>query len=306
MNKKLIFFLICLGNITISFNVAAVTAVVPVIAGDLGIPDFLASKVIHYYLLPYGIGALLYAPLTRFFSYRTILSASMILFGLSCFFCARADQLLMLLIGRVGMGVTAAGAIPLGLMMIGDVFERHRRGRLVGLFFSCSFFASLFGIALSGIVDWRILFYIPVALAVLLAGLLMGLKTHWLDKVHGEKVNYTKIFTDFRIRNIFTFIFMVSFLYHGVHKWYGVFLSQDYQLDKLAISVFFIISILGGAFGQLIGGVISDKKGREVSVMIGVLGLGITVILLSMPHSLYMLGTILFLISMFLSIHSNI
>ncbi len=166
--KRNVYLLLCLGCITISFNVAAITAVIPVISQDLFLSDLLVSKIIPYYMIPYGLGALIYAPLTRFFSYRKVLALSMFLFACACFICARTSSLNHLLLGRIAMGISGAGAIPLGLMIIGENYEKHKRGRLVGLFFSCSFFASLAGLALSGLASWRWLFYCPAMLAVLM------------------------------------------------------------------------------------------------------------------------------------------
>ncbi|MEA3226773.1 MAG: MFS transporter, partial [Planctomycetota bacterium] len=221
-----------LGCITISFNIAAIAAVVPVIGIDLGIPDFEASKIIPYYLMPYGIGALIYAPLTRFLTYRTVLATTMALFAITCYVCGSAQTLGSILVARVLMGVTAASAIPLGLMIIGELFAKSIRGRLVGGFFSCAFIASLAGIALSGIAHWRWLFFVPAALSILLAGGFLIFGGEYLGRRHVGHVNYLRTLKNTEIRNVFVFIFAISFLYHGVHKWYGVYLSRVYGFDQ--------------------------------------------------------------------------
>ena len=61
-----IIFLTCLGNIAISFNTGAVAAAIPLIAADFHTTDFVVARIVPYYMIPYGLGALLYAPLTRF------------------------------------------------------------------------------------------------------------------------------------------------------------------------------------------------------------------------------------------------
>lgn len=304
-DRKIVYGLICLGNITISFNIAAITAVIPTISLDLGLPDFQIAKIIPYYLIPYGIGALLYAPFTHKFSYRRILGISLTLFALSSFFCGFVSSLHPFLFWRIGMGVTAASAIPLGLMIIGDIFPKEVRGRLVGGFFSCSFFASFAGIVSSGMIHWRWLFFIPALLAFSTAMSFWILKSKLLEKVHGAQVNYLKAFRNINIRNVFIFIFFISLLYHGVHKWYGVYLSRIYGLDKLSISYFFILMALGGAIGQMAGGYLSDKKGRLMSCRIGIGGLAVSVMALAGHYPLGFLGVILFLTSMFWTIGHN-
>ena len=83
--KKLIIFLLCLGNITISFNAGAVAAAIPIIADGLSQSDVLVSRVVSYYMVPYGLGALLYAPLTRYWSYQKILIGAMALYAVASF-----------------------------------------------------------------------------------------------------------------------------------------------------------------------------------------------------------------------------
>ncbi|VAX34938.1 Cysteine desulfurase [hydrothermal vent metagenome] len=304
-HRKIIYILICLGNITISFNIAAITAAVPAISLDLHQPDFLVSKIISYYLIPYGIGALIYAPLTRYISYRSVLSFVMAGYAVSSFVCGMGQSLNALLMARVAMGITAAGAIPLGLMVIGEFFEKSVRGRLVGGFFSCSFFASLAGVMLGGLMHWRWIFYVPAMLGALMAlsFFIFGKKN--LRIKHEAPVNYLHIFNKTSIRNIFIFIFILSALYHGVHKWFGVYLDRFYQMDKLTISFFFILAAIGGFIGQHVGGYLSDKKSRLVSCYVGLVGLGITTMLLAGHYSLTILGIIFITLSMFWTIGHN-
>jgi len=295
--KKVVYLLLCLGCVTISFNIAAIAAVIPVISVDLGLTDFEVSRIIPYYLMPYGIGALIYAPLTRFVSYRVVLAASMVVFAVTCFVCGSIESLGYFLAARILMGIAAASAIPLGLMIIGELFEKNVRGRLVGVFFSCAFSASLAGIALSGVADWRWLFYVPAILGALLAAAFLFFGADLLGRVHVGHINYLRVFNSAKIRNIFIFIFVISFLYHGVHKWYGIYLSRVYHLNQFEISVCFIMAALGGLFGQLLGGVLSDKKGRLFSCLVGVTGLSAGTMLLIGQYPIVILGLILIVIS---------
>ena len=303
--KKVIYLLICLGNITISFNIAAIAAAIPAISRDLQLPDLLVSKIIPYYLIPYGIGALIYAPLTRYLSYRSVLALVMGGYAISSFICGISQSLNYILFARIIMGITAAGAVPVGLMVIGEFFEKKIRGRVVGGFFSCSFFASLAGVILGGIANWRWIFYIPAILGVLMAIGFFVLGKKDLRIKHKAPVNYLHVFYKPSIRNIFGYIFMISALYHGVHKWFGIYLDRLYHLDKFMISFFFILSAIGGLIGQNVGGYFSDKKGRYFSCYAGIIGLGIFTMLLAGHYSLILLGIILIMFSMFWTVGHN-
>jgi len=304
-DKKMVYMLLCGGAIAISLNLAAIAAAIPVISVGLGLPEFDVAKVITYYMIPYGIGALMYAPLTNRLTYRTILVGSMLGFGIGCMICGLAQTLEVLLAGRVLMGLSGSGAIPLGLMIIGELFDRDVRGRLVGLFFSSSFVANFVGIALVAFTDWQWIFYVPGILALIMAVAFLVLGKGLLSHRNQAKVSYQISLSNPVIVKIFIWVFAISFLYHAVQKWYGVYMSQDYGLDKKMISLLFIVSMLGGTVGQNIGGWISDKYSRVLTCYVGVIGLGLSVMALAGHYSVVVLAIILFLATAFWTVGHN-
>lgn len=295
-HKKFIVFLICLGNVAISFNVAAVAAALPNISAALGVPEFAAAKLVPFYMIPYGVGALLYAPLTRVFTYRRCLMFAMAAYAAASFVSGCSQSLEQILLAQVVAGIAAASSTPLSLMIIGDCFDKDIRGRLVGTYFGCSFFATMVGMFFMGAVDWRWLFFIPFLIAVVNCISLWAMKIPQLNSRHEESVNYWKALNKDHIRRVFIFIFVVSFLYHAVHKWYGIYLSQEYGLGKQGISAILILVAVCGLAGQQIGGYISDKKGRLTACYVGLAGLAAGVMLLVGHYPLVLLTAVLGLI----------
>ena len=291
--KQFIFGLLCLNCFTISFNVAAIEAAIPSIAKDLDLSALVVSNIIPSYLIPYGLGALIYAPLARFVSFRFIMASTMAVFALSNFVCAQAQDMGFFFLPRLLTGLAGSAAIPLGLILIGKMFEKNVRGRLVGLFFGCSFMASVVGVFLSGVAHWRWLFYFPSALGLLAAFLAFFARSADLDSKEKNPVNYLNIIYNKTIRNIFIFIITISSLYYGVHKWFGVYLSRDYGLDQFTISMFFVLMAVTGFLGQIIGGIISDQKGRFLSCLIGIVVLGTCSSLLLGHYPLVVLAVVL-------------
>jgi predicted MFS family arabinose efflux permease len=84
---------LCLQGFCIAFNVASVSAIVPAIASDFGISDFVAGRINWAYMLPYGIMALLYGPLTRIFENRHIAVASLLCFSIFSFLSGIAGNI---------------------------------------------------------------------------------------------------------------------------------------------------------------------------------------------------------------------
>ncbi len=267
--NKTVVFLVCLGSISISFNTGAVAAAIPIISADLGLPDLQVSRLVPYYMIPYGVGALIYALLTKHFTYRRVMAGAMLAYAFFSLITGLSGKLPNMLLAQIGAGIAAASSTPLSLMIIGEFFEKDVRGRLVGEYFGCSFFASLIGMFFMGVVHWRWLFFIPAGLALFTAMSVCLLKSETLRVSHEASVDYLKIFREKHIRLVFIFIFVMSFLYHSVHKWYGLYLHTEYHLEKEAISWFLIIAAMCGLAGQNIGGYLSDKKGRVVTCLIG-------------------------------------
>jgi predicted MFS family arabinose efflux permease len=126
-----------------------------------------------------------------------------------------------------------------------------------------------------------------------------------LSKKHLGNINYFKALRNKNIIKIFLFIFAISFLYHGVHKWYGVYLSDVYHFDQLTINFFVILTVLAGMTGQLIGGILSDKKGRLFTTKLGLAGLSVSVMLLFGIYPRFVLGIVLMSIALFWTIGHN-
>ncbi len=65
------------------------------------------------------------------------------------------------------------------------------------------------------------------------------------------------------------------------------------------------MTLIASAFGQMLGGYLSDKKGRLRTCYLGVIGLGVSVLLLFWQYPLVILNIILLLISVFWTIGHN-
>ena len=268
------------------------------------IGSVLAAKIIPYYMIPYGVGALLFAPLATKIPVKTLMVVTMFLFALTNYLCGRVTAINDFLILRLIMGVVSAGVVPLSLILIGKIFEQEVRGRLVGLFFSCSFVASITGIALSGLASWRWLFFLPAALGFLTAIFIAVFRSDLLGKI-GGRVNYLKVFTNAEIRNILIFITLISTLYHGVDRWLGVYMHEAYHLRQLTISLLFGLIAVSAAVGQNVGGHLTDKKGRLFSCRLGIYMLAGAAMLLSVHVPIAALAGILVLLAMGWTIGHN-
>lgn len=294
MNQKHTYYIFCLTGIIIAFNVASISAMVPSIARDLAIPDFAAGKIIWAYMIPYGICALLYGPLSRIFSIKQILAVCLSAVALFSFLSGLAHTFASLFVCRFMVGVFAAAMTPLTLLYIAHAFDMKERGRRVGAFFSSTFVASLAGLLLSGILHWRYIFFIPALLCIVAVALVMQLFPEISLSTEGIKSRYVQALKTQKILRVFLYIFSISFLYHLVRQWMGVYFSQAHHLPLVVISMLLTLESFAGIFGEVFGGRLADKKGRVLSLIVGGLLMTLAMLVLPVSAKVFFLACVLF------------
>lgn len=257
MNKKS-FSILCFLSLTLAFSVSATAALIPSIAATFGCSALWAGKLVWAYMLPYGLCALLWAPLTRKFKVKHIIICALFIFSLAALMVSFAPALPVALWGRLLMGVFGSAFTPLALIIIGKEAKARRKSRLVGLFFSFSFASGLSGIFLSGFLPWRLIYFIPFLSGVVTALLALS----WLPDYNYRsafRISYRETVKDKEVLSLFAFIFAASFLYHSIQQWLGVYLAQDYSFSQMMISIVFTISSAVAICSESLGGILSGR-----------------------------------------------
>ena len=134
-SNKIIFALLWLEGAVISLNTAAVAAVIPAIAKDLGKNSFEIAKIISFYMIPYGIAALIYAPLVKRYPLKAIKAVSLFIFALASLIGGLSNSAGQLFLSRIFAGIAASATTPIALILIGELAPKETRGRMVGGFF---------------------------------------------------------------------------------------------------------------------------------------------------------------------------
>jgi predicted MFS family arabinose efflux permease len=278
--KRTTFCILCLEGAVLSFNVAAVAALIPSIAADFALSQFFVGKIIWLYMLPYGLAAFLYGPLVRAFDARKIELICIFLFSLANLMAGLAPDIKTLFAARFLMGVFGASVIPLGMILIAKHIQQNQRGGYVGVFFGSTFIASLLGLLLSGIIAWRLIFIIPAVLGLLLWVVMYFYLPSFKEDRGVFRFGYLEALKEKKVGRIFLYIFLISLIYHGVQQWLGVYFSTQLFLNQLTISLLITLTSLSGIFGEFLGGRLADRAGRKRVVNLGVLGMIVCVFLL--------------------------
>jgi len=236
--SALTFFILCLEGAVLSFNVAASAALVPSIAKDFALSQFVAGKIIWLYMIPYGVAALIYGPLIRAIDAKRVELICMFMFSAANLLAAFAQNTSQLFLARFLMGFFGASVIPLGLILIARHLESSSRGKYVGIFFSATFVASLLGLFLSGILSWRWIYLIPAACGFITFLLILVYLPSFKEDTGSFKINYLQAFKNRNIARIFTYIFSISLIYHGIQQWLAVYFSESFVFSSLSFSEF--------------------------------------------------------------------
>ena len=284
--SSLTFIILCLEGAVLSFNVAASAALVPSISAAFGVSPFFAGKITWLYMLPYGIAALIYGPLVKIFDAKKVELVCLLLFSLANLLAGLSENIYTLFAARFMMGFFGASVIPLALILIARHIKAQDRGKFVGVFFSATFIASLLGLVLSGVINWRFIYIIPAVCGfVLLCFMYFAFPSFKEDRRAASKIKYIAAFRNKAVLHIFTYIFAVSLVYHGVQQWLGVYFAKEYNLAQFLISMLIMLTSLSGVFGEILGGFFADKLGRLKTVNIGIflMILAVFVLLLKLP-----------------------
>ncbi|MDD5115631.1 MAG: MFS transporter [Candidatus Omnitrophica bacterium] len=292
--KRLVFVILCLEGAVLSFNVAAAAALVPSIASDFALSQFLVGRIVWLYMIPYGLAALFYGPLVRIFDARKVELVCMFLFSLANLMAGFSGSIMVLFTARFMMGLFGASVIPLGLILIGRRLDGPKRGRYIGIFFGSTFVASLLGLFLSGLINWRMIFVIPALGGFLLFSLMYRYLPSFKEYMGDPRPAYLKAFRDMRVIKIFSYIFLISLIYHAIQQWLGVYFSTQMHLRQFYISTLITLTSLSGIFGEVWGGRLADSMGRRKVVNLGIAFMALCVfsLLMDLPLGLLVLTMI--------------
>lgn len=238
-------------------------ALIPSVALYFGISKEAALPLTWLYMLPYGIFALIWGPLTRIVKVKRILLFTTFGFFLATLFFSFSKTIQQAFVFRICMGVFGCSFVPLVLITIGKTVSKKDKAKYIGIFFGLAYVASFVSVFLSGFIHWKALYMIP-ALLSLVVFVLVATHLHDFDfRVPKFKISYLETFKDKQALSFFVAIMLGSFLYHSLYQRLGVYLSQTYLLEQVTISLIFTVAtisaigfeFLGGFFGSVFGNI---------------------------------------------------
>lgn len=287
------FIILCLQGALLSFNVAAAAALIPSIANSFAVSEVFAGKIIWLYMLPYGIAALFYGPLARIFCVKKIELICLGLFSLANLVAGVSQNITTLFVARFFMGLFGASVTPLVLILITNHSNYDNRGKLIGVFFSATFIASLLGLFLSGFLFWRLIFIIPAIIGLIL-WFIIYFYLPTFSKIKAPFAgNYLAALRNKKVLGVFTYILLISLFFHGIQQWLAVYFSLHFNFSQFIISMLVTLTSLSGIFGEIFGGWLADHRGRYLTIESGIILMLISSFLLQFKTPVFILAVIM-------------
>ncbi|MBN3039751.1 MAG: MFS transporter, partial [Candidatus Omnitrophica bacterium] len=160
------FYILCLMFFALSFGVAAMAALVPSIAANFGVEANYAVRLTWLYMLPYGVFALVWAPLTNIFKLKNLFLVICFGFFISSLLFCFSKSIHQAFVFRFLMGAFGCGFVPLSLITVGKAVKNKSRSKYIGSLFAVSYVSTFISVFLSGFLSWRIIYSIPVVLGL--------------------------------------------------------------------------------------------------------------------------------------------
>jgi len=246
-------------------DVRILTPVLPSISDSLGSTPGAVGLAMTTYSFAYGIGQLIFGPLSDRLSRIAVVRAASIGFSVFTIFSALTVTTWQFIGARLLVGTFAGGVIPLTLVFIGDTVEYERRQVVLGRFSMITSSALAFSASIGGTVahfiSWRFMLLAYGLLALIPIGLMWRIKTTPPTGGPDAAPSFGEILRGRRAQFVYAAVFLEGILLWGGMTYLGSFATVRYGLDQFIVGL--LVALFG--IGMMTGGFLMDRIRRRLS-----------------------------------------
>jgi len=272
---------ICFLLYTINFmDRQVLSAVLEPMKIDLGFTDTRAGLLQTSFFLSMAVLGIPASYLVDRWSRRKMMSLIAIIWSAFTYITGLGRSFVGVLLPRIVVGVGEAGYPAAGTAMLGAVFPKEARSRVLGIFNAAIPLGSAMGALLGGYLSahyggWRTPFFVfavPGIILGIMAFFLKDYKTVAVIDEQGKKTGFgSSIAQLFRIptlRWVYVGYAMHMAMVFAFAAWGAAFIMRAQGVSEAKAGMIFGVSALTGIIGTPLGGVIADlwqkknKKGR--------------------------------------------
>lgn len=171
-SNRAVVSLLFVGVLMGALDISIVGPALPSIETFLNLDPRYAGWIFSIYVLFNLTGISLFARMSDIYGRRNIYILALAIFAAGSLWVSLAGSFGSLLAGRAIQGFGASGIFPVASALVGDLFPRERRGRILGLIGAVFGLAFLMGPFIAGVVlryfQWHVLFIINIPIALVL------------------------------------------------------------------------------------------------------------------------------------------
>jgi len=246
-------------------DVRILTPVLPSISDSLGSTPGAVGLAMTTYSFAYGLGQLIFGPLSDRLSRIAVVRAASIGFSVFTILSALTATTWQFIGARLLVGAFAGGVIPLTLVFIGDTVEYDRRQAVLGRFSMITSSALAFSASIGGTVahfiSWRFMLLSYGLLALIPIGLMWRIKTPPPTGGPDASIGSGEILRDRRAQFVYAAVFLEGILLWGGMTYLGSFATGRYGLDQFIGGL--LVALFG--IGMMTGGFLMGRIRRRLS-----------------------------------------
>ena len=257
--------LLFIMSFLVSVDVRILAPVLPSISDSLGSSPGAVGLAMTTYSFAYGLGQLIFGPLSDRLSRIAVVRAASIGFCLFTILSALTATTWQFVGARLLAGAVAGGVIPLTLVFIGDTVEYERRQAVLGRFSMITSSALAFSASIGGTVahfiSWRFMLVSYGFLALIPISLMWRIKTPPPTGGVDGSIGFGEILRGRRAQFVYVAVFLEGILLWGGMTYLGSFATVRYGFDQFIVGL--LVSLFG--IGTVTGGFLMGHIRRRLS-----------------------------------------
>lgn len=183
----------CTGLMVLMLDSTIVNLALPELRRSLDASTAEVQWVVNAYLLTIAAMVVTAGRLGDIYGRRRVFLAGMVLFGAGAVIGGAAGSAEVVIAARVVQGLGAAALLPLSLTLVTDAFPSEQRPRAMGIWAAVSSLALALGPIIGGTlagIDWRLIFWINLPVAVIGFFLVRWAATETRDETAAPRVDW--------------------------------------------------------------------------------------------------------------------
>lgn len=259
----------------IIFILAALTAIQPLstdmyLPSLLGIAETLNTDMAHVqitlsiFMFGFALGQIFYGPFADKYGRRPVLIVSLSIYMLGSLLCILANNIELLIFGRLLQALGGSGPMILGRTIVRDILKGDAAGKMLATMGFIMGLMPMIAPIIGGILHtnfgWRSNFYVFFGYAIFLILITLFILPETVPKKTTATLSpktFLKIYNGLFANQTFRFfVTRISLTYGGIFTFISgssFYLQTRFELSPQAFSYAFAFSVLGYLIGTLIG-----------------------------------------------------